>query len=155
LVSRKSSRQKLEELRERGCLNPKPQAVGDDLFGGGGFFDARDVLQVKYEMVRRVRVDGAKVSHAARSFGFSRPSVYQAVSAFEQGGVAALLPEKPGPRRAHKLREDVVEHLRRALADDAELSTSDLVAIVRDHFGLSVHGRSVERALKRREKKRR
>ena len=147
--------QKLAELRERGCLNPKPEAVEDELFAGGDFFDPQDVLQVKYEMVRRVRVDGAKVSHAARSFGFSRPSVYQAVSAFEEGGVAALLPDKPGPRRAHKLREEVVEHLRQALADDAGLGTSDLVAIVRNHFGLSVHGRSVERALKRREKKRR
>lgn len=127
----------------------------DELFAGGGFFDPRDVLQVKYEMVRRVRVDGTRVSHAARSFGFSRPSVYQAMSAFEQGGVAALLPEKPGPRRAHKLSEEVVGHLRQALADDAGLSTSDLVAIVRDRFGLSVHGRSVERALRRREKKRR
>lgn len=155
MASRRKSRGKVEELRQRGCLNPKPQAVEDELFVAGDFFDPRDALQVKYEMVRRVRVDGAKVSHAARSFGFSRPSVYQAMSAYEHGGVAALLPEKPGPRRAHKLSEDVVEHLRQVLADDAELGTSDLVAIARDRFGLSVHGRSVERALKRREKKRR
>ena len=155
MASRKQSKGKLEELRQRGCLNAKPQAVADELFAAGDFFDSRDVLQVKYEMVRRVRVDGEKVSHAARSFGFSRPSVYQAVSAFEQGGVAALLPEKPGPRRAHKLSKEVVEFLQRALADDPDLGTSDLVSIVRERFGVSVHGRSVERALKRQEKKRR
>jgi transposase len=69
--------------------------------------------------------------------------------------MAALLPEKPGPRRAHKLSEEVVADLRQALADNPELSTSDLVAILRDRFGLSVHGRSIERALKRRVKERR
>jgi len=155
LKSQKPSKRKFEELRQRGCLNSKPESVEDELFVTSEFFDPHDVLQVKYEMVRRIRVDRGKVSLAAKSFGFSRPSVYQAMSAFEQGGVAALLPEKPGPRRAHKLSEEVVADLRQALADNPELRTSDLVAILRDRFGLSVHGRSIERALKRREKKRR
>jgi len=155
LKTHKPNKRKLEELRRRGCLNPKPEAVEDDLFVTADFFDPRDVLQVKYEMVRRVRVDREKVSLAAKRFGFSRPSVYQAMSAFEQGGVAGLLPEKPGPRRAHKLSEQVVADLRQALAENPELRTGDLVAILRDHFGLSVHGRSIERALRRQEKKRR
>lgn len=155
MKTHKPNKRKLEELRRRGCLNPKPEAVEDELFVTADFFDPRDVLQVKYEMVRRVRVDREKVSLAAKRFGFSRPSVYQAMSAFEQGGVWGLLPDKPGPRRAHKLSEQVVAELRQALADNPELRTGDLVAILRDRFGLSVHGRSIERALRRQEKKRR
>lgn len=144
---------KLQELRQHGCLNPQPERVEDGLFGTGEFFDPHDLLQVKYEMVRRVRVDQQQVSHAARSFGFSRPTVYQALAAFEQGGIAALVPEKPGPRRAHKLSEEVVEHLLQALADNPDLGTNDLVALVKSRFGLSVHGRSIERALDRQKKK--
>jgi len=38
----------------------------------------RDVVQVKYEMLRRVRVDQVPMARAARAFGFSRPAFYQA-----------------------------------------------------------------------------
>jgi hypothetical protein len=34
----------------------------------------RDLVQVKYEMLRRVRVDGHSVSQSATGFGLSRPS---------------------------------------------------------------------------------
>src|SRR2546430_13430269 len=33
------------------------------------FFDARDAVQVKYEMVRKVRAGGAPVTQAAAAFG--------------------------------------------------------------------------------------
>jgi len=48
---------KAEALREHGVLNPKPEAVRDELFQKYDFFDTRDLLQVKYEMVRRVKKD--------------------------------------------------------------------------------------------------
>jgi transposase len=123
------------------------------LFITDEFFDPCDLLQVKYEMVRRIRVEGHQVSHAARSFGFSRPTVYQALAAFEHGGITALMPRKPGPRRAHKLSDEIIAQLRQALADHPELTTCDLVAMVEGRYGLSVHGRSIERALTRHKKK--
>jgi transposase len=155
LATRKPSRRKLDALRKHGCICPKPEAVDDELFVTIDFFDPRDLLQVKYEMVRRVRVEGQRVSHAARSFGFSRPTVYQALSAFERGGLVALLPQKSGPRRAHKLSEEVVDFLECTLADKPETEAGELVVAVQERFGLSVHPRSIERALRRREKKRR
>jgi hypothetical protein len=48
-----------ESLRHQGVLNPHPQKVADPLFLRGEFFDPRDLVQVKYEMLRRVRVEGA------------------------------------------------------------------------------------------------
>jgi hypothetical protein len=56
---------KIQILRQQGVLNPHPQAVTDSLFQTGDFFDAHDLLQVKYEMFRRVDVDKAD----AFSFG--------------------------------------------------------------------------------------
>src|SRR6266542_1672828 len=72
---------KVEALRAARTLNPRPEAVRDEQFGSSEFFDARDLVQVKYEMVRRVQVDGASVVAAAAAFGFSRPSYYEAAAA--------------------------------------------------------------------------
>ena len=146
---------KIQALRQRATLNPSPERVSDPLFTAAEFFDARDLVQVKYEMVRRVRVDGQPLSHSAAAFGFSRPTLYQAQAAIERGGLAALVPRKPGPRRSHKLDTEVMEFLEALLAEDAALRAVELARRVRERFGRTVHPRSVERALARREKKRR
>jgi transposase len=130
-------------------LNPRPEAVADEEFRSSEFFDARDLVQVKYEMVRRVRVDGDAVSRSAAAFGFSRPSFYEAAVALDAGGLAALVPARPGPRRAHKLTEEVVAFARRRLEGDPSLRSVDLVEAIAERFGVRVHPRSVERALAR------
>lgn len=155
-MARRPKDPKLDALRRQGALNEHPERVEDPLFASASadFFDPRDIVQVKYEMLRRVRVDGQPVSHSAAAFGFSRPSFYQAQAKLERGGLAALVPEKPGPRRAHKLSADVVDFLLQELADDATLGSSQLAARVLERFGRKVHPRSIERALARRKKKR-
>ena len=146
---------KVEALRHQGTLHPHPDRVTDSLFAGADFFDARDLVQVKYEMLRRVRIDGRPVSHSATAFGLSRPSFYQAQAALEQGGLAALLPKKRGPRRSHKLSTEVVDFLLEQLAEGPSLGSAELARRVHDGFGRKVHPRSIERALARQEKKRR
>ena len=153
-MARRKPEPKTDALRQQGCLHPHPEKVTDELFISSEFFDARDLLQIKYEMLRRVRVDGHSVSRCAARFGLSRPSFYQAQKAYAEGGLPALLPKKPGPRRAHKLTGEVVAVLRRALAVKPELNAQDLARLVAERFGLSVHRRSIERALVRQEKKR-
>ena len=144
---------KVQALRQRGSLHPRPEKVQDELFGKGGFFDARDRVQVKYEMLRRVRVEGQPIRRVAPAFGFSRPSYYQAHLAFEKGGLPALVPKKSGPRGGHKLDEEVLEFLVQRLEKDPALRPADLAERVQAQFGRSVHPRSIERALKRRGKK--
>jgi transposase len=106
-------------------------------------------VQVKYEMVRRARVEGATVSGAAAGFGFSRPSFYEAAAALDAGGLPALVPARPGPRRAHKLTPEVVAFAEQLRQADPSLRTQDLAAAIAERFGISVHPRSVERALAR------
>jgi len=154
-MSRAKADPKSDALEKQGCLHPHPEKVTDEAFGASEFFDARDMVQVKYEMLRRVRVDGQPVSHAAAGFGVSRPTYYEAQAAYEEGGLPALLPKKPGPRRAHKLSAEVIVELRDALAEQPELNSQELVGLVEKRFGISVHRRSIERALTRLEKKRR
>jgi len=154
-MARRKQDPKADTLRQHGCRHPHPEQVIDELFCSNDFFDPRDLVQVKYEMLRRVRVDGHSVSRSAAHFGLSRPVYYQAQQAYETGGLPALLPKKPGPRSAHKLSAQIVQALREALAADPQLRSSQLVQLLEERFGLSVHRRSIERALSRQEKKRR
>jgi transposase len=151
-MARKKPDPKEEALRAARGLNPRPDAVTAPEFSGSGFFDARDLVQVKYEMLRRAGQDGSTVSDAAATFGFSRPSFYEAKAAFEAAGLPGLLPKRPGPRRAHKLSEAVVERLAEAAAAAPAPSSAELVELVQAEFGLRVHPRSIERALARRPK---
>ena len=95
-MARRPIDHKTRTLRERGCLNVRPEKVRDELFLSNAFFDPRDLLQVKYEMLRRVREEGESVSAAATRFGLSRPTFYTALRAYEAGGLPALVPVAPG-----------------------------------------------------------
>jgi transposase len=146
---------KAAALRAHGALHPRPQAVRDPLFESHDFFDPRDLLQVKYEMIRRVDVEGAPVAQTADAFGFSRPTFYQAQIAFTQQGLAGLVPRKRGPPGAHKLDDAVMAFVATVRAEDPALSVRALLPRIHARFGLDVHPRSLERALRRAEKKRR
>jgi transposase len=131
------------------CLNPHPEAVQDAAFLASEFFDARDVVQVKYEMVRRVKAEDAPVTEAAAAFGFSRPSYYQAAARLEASGLEGLVPARPGPRGAHKLTDEICAWAEQQLAADPQLRPAALAGPVEETFGVRAHPRSIERALDR------
>jgi transposase len=153
MASRPRPDPKLQTLRESGTLNPRPAAVADETFRASDFFDPRDVVQVKYEMLRRVRIDRTPVTRAVAAFGVSRPTYYQAQAAFAQAGLGGLVPRKRGRRRAHKLTPDVMTYLTEVRAGEP-VTTATLVQQIAMRFGVTVHPRSVVRALARAEKKR-
>ncbi len=150
-MARQGSREdpKVGELRAARCLNPHPEQVTDEAFTGHEFFDARDVVQVKYEMVRRVRVDEMSVTESAAAFGYSRQSYYEAAAALDSAGLEGLAPAKPGPRGGHKLTSEVCAFAQALLDGDPAVRAKDLVAPIEERFGVRVHPRSIERALAR------
>jgi len=143
---------KLTFLRQSHALHPHPERVRDPLFTSGSpFFDARDLVQVKYELLRRVRVDGYSVSDATALFALSRPTFYAAQSAWEQAGLSGLLPVKTGPRGAHKLTDEIMKDL---LPLSKTMSSTEMASWLEAHHSLIVHPRSIDRALKQAAKKR-
>lgn len=143
----KKSDAKLLELKRTGTLNPHPNAVSDALFRENPFFDSKDLLQVRYEMLRRHRVDGASVVRAVSAFGVSRPTFYQAQTAFQHSGLTGLVPKQRGPKEGHKLSSAIIKHVRTLKASTPGLTTTDCVKRVQETFGIKVHRRSLERAL--------
>ena len=141
-------------LRAQGALHPRRDEVADELFDKSDFFDARDLVQVKYEMLRRVRVEGRSVTRTSTDFGLSRPSFYQAKEAFEREGIPGLVPKKRGPKAAHKLTGEIVDYLEQVLKAEPTLKALVLTKRIAKRFGIHVHPRSVERAFARRRENR-
>ena len=144
---------KAEVLRRQGALHPNPRAVRDEAFRQEEFFDPRDLVQVRYEMLRRHQVDGDTVTEVATAFGVSRQAYYVTEAAFEEKGVAGLLPRRRGPRRAHKCTDEILDFAEQWRADSS--AEKDVSRAVQKRFGVSIHPRSIARALSRRKKKRR
>jgi hypothetical protein len=138
-----------QALRQQGVLNPRPRAVTHPLFQASQFFDARDLVQVKYEMLREVQVASQPVSRSAAAFGFSRPSFYQAQAAFAREGLSGLVPRKRGPRGAHKLTPEVMAFVSETRDAEPSLDIAELARRVEERFGLRVHPRSIERGLRK------
>jgi len=144
---------KTNSLREDGTLNSRPQLVSDPLFASNDFFDPRDLVQVKYEMVRSAREDGRSVSDAAKSFGFSRPAFYQAQAALASGGLGALVPMRRGPKTAHKLTDDVMAFVHELRRNDPSMRMAEITAQINQRFDIVVHPRTIERGLAQVKKK--
>ena len=143
-----------QALAETHTKNPHPERVTDSLFSGGDpFFDRRDLLQVKYEMLRAVEKDKRAVTDAAETFGLSRTAFYQSREAFRRNGLAGLARDRPGPRSGHKLTKEIVAHLEALKKRSPGLTWGDLVREAEERFGLRIHVRSVMRALAPAEKK--
>jgi transposase len=141
---------KIDVLQRNGTFNKRAVAVQDPLFAENDFFDPQDLLQVKYEMLRRASKDGLSITEVCSRFGFSRLSFYRLQTAFRQSGIAGLLSRKRGPRQAHKLSDEVMDFVENA--KDKKVGTEAVKKLIGDRFGIRVHRRSIERALGRRKK---
>ena len=146
-VRSRSKPAKLEALREEGTLNPTPDGVHDPKFQENEFFDPHDIVQVKYEMLRRVSVENASVSAATEEYGVSRPTYYQTKASYDKGGVAGLVPQKRGPRGPHKLRGQALAFVQQQLVGGEPVRARELAKLVRQKFGLNIHPRTIERAV--------
>lgn len=143
----KSRPRKVEALLEEGTLNPSPEKVHDPKFRETEFFDPRDIVQVRYEMLRRVSIENASVSAASGEYGVSRPAYYQTKANFDRAGIAGLVPQKRGPRGPHKLRGEALAFVQQQLVAGAPLRARELAKLVQQKFDLDIHPRTIERAV--------
>ena len=138
---------KRRALQTTATFNPRAAAVRHALFQKSDFFDPRDLLQLKYETVRAVQVEGYSIAQAAAEFGLSRPTIYQAQAQLEQAGLPGLLPHKRGPKQPHKLTMPVQQFLGELRAGQPGLSVGELARRVRQRFRVTLHPRTIEKAL--------
>jgi transposase len=145
---------KRRALEATGTFNRRFAAVRHELFQRAGFFDAQDLLQLKYETLRAVEKDGYSIAKAATEFGLSRPTIYQAQGQLKALGLEGLLPRKRGPKAAYKLTAEVKSYLEEQAAADPRPGARELSARIWERFKMRVHPRTIEKALKRQGQKR-
>jgi transposase len=142
-------------LADHQALHPHPEQIGDTLFQQGGFFDPRDLVQVRYEMLRRHLVEKQPVTEVIRDFGISRQMFYVLLRKFQQEGLVGLLPRKRGPKGAHKCTDAILAFVVARREESLGRSAKELAEDVGKRFGVQLHPRTLERRLARRGKKRR
>jgi transposase len=140
---------KEESLRESGSFNKRFMKVSAGVFTTGSFFDAKDLVQVKYEMLRAVEKDGGSVTDVAGEFGFSRKTYYQVHSAYEEGGLGALMPKKAGPKGPSKLHGEVAEFIDSCADSGKPTRATDIASQLEAALGVRVHPRTIERYLEK------
>lgn len=134
-----------EMLRKNGTYNNRHGKVKCAQFSEGAFYNPKDLVQVKYEMLRDAEITGRTVKEAAEDYGFSRAAYYSIKEGFEQQGMAALFPKKPGPKQPRKLTVELqgfIDEFRR-LNPDA--GTLELVNAIFEQEGVEIGRRTIER----------
>ena len=128
-------------------LNPHPEGVTDPAFTSGAFFDARDRSRSSTRWCARSRQAGRARRAAASAFGLPARLLHRAASA-GRARAGRPGPGQAGPRGRAQADGGGVDSLgqQHAAADPAP-SSAQLAAAVADQFGVTVHKRSVERAL--------
>ena len=148
-----NTRRRRRDLEQQGLINPAADAISDERFEEGDFFDPADVVQVRYEILRSVRVGDRSAKRAAAAFGVSRATYYQARASYDREGIIGLIPQKRGPRGPHKLTAEVLDFVDAEIDQHDGLGFTELVTRISERFGITVHPKSIERALAQRRKK--
>jgi len=140
---------KEENLKRSGCFFSNFENVTASIFSTNPFFDKRDIIQVKYEMIRAVSKSEGSITEIADTYGFSRKSYYQINKAFQRGGLNALLPKKTGPKEAFKLNAEVLGFIESFIKDHINAKSNEISAALEAEKGVKVHPRTIYRYLKK------
>ena len=146
-AKRNSKSPKVTALLAEGTFNPAAEQVRDPKFRAHDFFDPRDLVQVRYELLRRVALERASVTAATTEYGVSRPTYYQVKAHFAAAGIAGLVPRKRGPRGPHKLQGAALAFVEQHLVAGEPVRARALAKRLREHLHLTVHPRTIERAV--------
>src|SRR5260221_9419781 len=144
---------KRKALQAAGTFNSRAAQVRHPLFERSSFFDPEDLLQLKYETLRSVELEKYPIAKAARDFGLSRPTIYEAQRQLQQWGLEGLLPHKRGPKAAHKLTDEILRYVQEQVAAQSEIKADELARRVRQRFAVKLHPRTIQKALERKAKR--
>lgn len=134
-----------EAMMANGTYNAGHEAVRADQFSHGVFFDARDAVQVKYEMVRSVARRELTVTAASALYGLSRQTCHKCLRAVEREGIAGLMPKKRGPKDGYKFGADAKRYVDGYLLDHPDAGNGEVAAALKADTGVDVHSRTIAR----------
>ena len=127
---------KVKALLEEGTLNPDPGKVRDPKFQENEFFDPRDIVQVKYEMLRRCLCRECLRNRCHRGIRRVEADLLSDQGQLRQGGIAGLVPRKRGPHGPHKLQGEALAFVEQQLVAGEPVRARELAKLIRQKFDL-------------------
>jgi hypothetical protein len=132
-------------LRRARCLHRTPERVQDERFTQQiDFFDPKDIVQVKYELIRRCEVEGHDVASTCLEFGFSRTTYYKVQQAFLGGGLPALMGQPRGRLKPIKVTDVVRGYLIAEKARNPKLSAREMVPALEERYHVKLSERMIQ-----------
>jgi hypothetical protein len=132
-------------LRRTRCFHTTPERVQDERFRQQrDFFDPKDIVQVKYELLRRCEVEGQDVASTCLDFGFSRTTYYKVRQAFLGGGLPALMGQPRGRLKPIKVTAAVRGYLIAEKAKNPKLSAREMVAALKERYDVQLSERMIQ-----------
>jgi len=135
---------KHKEMQKNGSFNHRAENVTAEIFSQSRFFDAHDLIQVKYEMLRAVEKDRRDITSTSATFGFSRVSFYQIKKEYDENGIAGLMPKKRGPKGSRKMNQDDVEFAKSFVDTHTK---AQILILLKEERGVEISKRTLERQL--------
>lgn len=140
-------------LKKGSTFNSKASEVKDELFLNNDFFDPKDLVQVKYEMLRKVEREDFEVKAAVHLFGMSRQYYYKIKTAFDRQGMAGLLPGRRGPKHPFKLTDDIVGFINEMIKEEPSVTNQRIAGEIEARFKVAVNPRTIQRMRKDQKKR--
>jgi transposase len=134
-------------LEAAGAWHPHSERVRAGPFLSHRFFDPRDKVQVKYEMVRAHAIDGEPITRVARTYGVTRETFYATSRRLATRGVLGLADQKRGRKGPVKVTPAIRDFAMSAKRRDPTLPSQTLAEQIATEFGVVVHAKTVERLL--------
>ncbi len=85
-------------------------------------------------------------------FGVSVPTCVRIRRSFREGGLQALAPLRRGPRRAHKVSDEILDFIAAYRSEHGPVGTRRLAPVIEERFGVSLHPRTINKAIERSKK---
>ena len=140
---------KNEFLNQEGLLNRRAERVAHPLFLTLDFFDALDLPQVKYELLRAARVDNISVVEACKLFGFSREYFYRLEKYFMERGYVSLIGSPMGRRPMIGLNHEIVTFIVHRKMEKPQLSGEALRKEILQQYSIDCSRRTTERIIEK------
>ena len=121
--------------------------VTEPRFLDSDLFDPKDLLQVRYEMVRSIKEGVITLDEVPSKYGVSAMTAKRCVSSLEKGGIIALVPERKGPKGPSSLDDESLRFIDSYIAEHPKASGRKVHDALEAEKHVGVSKRTVERYL--------
>ena len=134
-------------LKANHTFNFRNDKVIASRFIESDLYASRDLLQVRYELVRSIEEGDIALDEVPDKYGVSSVTAKRYVRSFKEGGMIALVPEQKGPKGPSSLDDEALRFIDSYIAEHPKASGRKVHEALESERHLGISKRTVERYL--------